>query len=77
VAPLTSPEAPYGLGDLRLKLRFTLYWRGSFTAAQSSVNPKLTFVQPPLQLLALDCAPHATRRRTLSNCLEEKCRGSG
>jgi hypothetical protein len=31
------------MGFLRLKLRFTLYWRVSLTATQSSVNPELTF----------------------------------
>jgi hypothetical protein len=62
VAPLTSPGAPFHKGYLRLKLRFTLYWRGSFTARRSSVNPELAFVQPPLQLLALPRGLEQQRR---------------
>lgn len=45
-------------GSLRLKLRFTLLWRGSFTDEQSSVNPELRFVQPPLQVLRLLALPN-------------------
>ena len=45
------PKGALLQGSLRLKLRFTPLWRGSFTDQQSSVNPELRFVQPPLQLL--------------------------
>ena len=77
MAPFTSPEAPYLLGLLRLKLRFTLYLGVSLRLRRSSVNPNCDFCNG--RCICPDVRPMLLTRIELGRSehpplIEERCR---